>query len=86
MAKGTAVPLNRTERVLAFVLAAVTASTILAIVALLVARGAHVADLNAGGWPVVATLPLIGLPVALALAITLIVVMNIRRRRLDAGQ
>jgi hypothetical protein len=86
MAKSTAVPLNRTERVLAFVLAAVTGLTIVAIVALLVARAAHVADLGSGVWPVVAILPLVGLPAALVLAIVLIIVMNTRRRRLDAGQ
>jgi hypothetical protein len=85
MAKGTAVPLNRTERVLAFVLAAVTGLTVLAIVALLVARAAA-ADLGSGAWPVVAILPLIGLPVALVLAIALILLMSTRRRRLDAGQ
>jgi hypothetical protein len=85
MAKGTAVPLNRTERVLAFVLVAVTGLTVLAIVALLVAR-AGAADVGSGAWPVVAILPLIGLPAALVLAIALIVLMNTRRRRLDAGQ
>lgn len=86
MAKGTAVPLNRTERVLAFVLAAVTGLTVLAIVALLVARAAHIADLAGGVWPVVAILPLVGLPAALVLALVLIIVMNTRRRRLDAAQ
>lgn len=71
---------------LAFVLAAVTGLTLIAIVALLIARAVHVADLSAGIWPVVAVLPLVGLPIALILAIVLIVVMNTRRRRLDAGR
>ena len=84
MARGTAVPLNRIERILAFVLAAVAGLTVLSIVALLVGRAAHVTDLGVGIWPVVAVLPLIGLPIALVLAIVLIIVMNTRRRRLAA--
>jgi hypothetical protein len=85
VAQGTAVPLNRTERVLAFVLAGVGALTVAAIVALLVARAAGVSDLSGGLWPTVAVLPLIGLPVLLVLAIVLIVAMSTRRRRLAAG-
>lgn len=84
MARGTAVPLNRIERILAFVLASVAGLTVVSIVALLIGRAAHVTDLSAGVWPVVAVLPLIGLPIALVLAIVLIIVMNTRRRRLAA--
>jgi len=67
-------------------LGGVTAITVISIVALLVGRAAHVSDLSTGVWPVVAVLPLIGLPIALVLAIVLIAVMNTRRRRLDAGK
>lgn len=84
MARGTAVPLNRIERILAFVLGSVAGLTVISIVALLVGRAIHVRDFSAGVWPVVAVLPLLGLPVALVLAIVLIVVMNMRRRRLAA--
>ena len=84
MANDTPVPFNRIERILAFVLAAVAGLTVLSIVALLVGRAAHVTDLGVGIWPVVAVLPLIGLPIALVLAIVLIIVMNTRRRRLAA--
>ena len=84
MADNSAVRLNRTERILAFVLAAVAGLSIIAILAVLVGRLTH-AELGAGVWPVVAILPFIGLPVALVLAIVFIIVTGTRRRRLAAG-
>jgi ABC-type multidrug transport system permease subunit len=84
MARGTAVPLNRIERVLSFVLAAVTALTIAALIAIFIAAGTGV-DRGSGVWPVVFILPAIGLPIALVLAVVLIVVMGTRRRRIAAG-
>ena len=89
MANGTAVPLNRIERILAFVLGAVAALTVICIAAVLIGRAVGVTDLSAGVWPVIGLLPLLGLPVALVLAIVLIIAMGIRRRRLaadDAGE
>jgi hypothetical protein len=88
VARGTAVPLNRTERILAFILAAVAGLTVLDMVVLFIGRAAG-ADPASGVWPVILTLPLLGLPIALVLAIVLIVVMGTRRRRLaadDAGE
>jgi uncharacterized membrane protein len=84
VARGTAIPLNRIERILAFVLGAVAVLTVAAIVALLIGRAAGVTALSAGIWPVVGILPMIGLPIVLVVAIVLIVVMGIRRRRLAA--
>jgi uncharacterized membrane protein len=84
MARGTAVPLNRIERVLSFVLGAVTVLTIAALIAIFIAAGAGV-DRASGVWPVVFILPAIGLPIALVLAVVLIVVMGTRRRRIAAG-
>jgi hypothetical protein len=89
VANGTAVPLNRIERILAFVLASVAALTIICIAAVLIGRAVGVTDLSAGVWPVVGLLPLLGLPIALVLAIVLIIIMGVRRRRLaadDAGE
>jgi len=85
VAQGTAVPLNRTERILAFALAGIGALTIAAIIALLVARATGMNDLSGGIWPVVAILPLIGLPLMAVLAVALVVTMGTRRRRLAAG-
>jgi hypothetical protein len=88
VARGTAVPLNRIERILAFMLAAVVALTIASVVAIFIG-GAVGATETAGIWPVLRILPAIGLPIALVLAIALIIVMGVRRRRLaadDAGK
>jgi ABC-type polysaccharide/polyol phosphate export permease len=84
VAQGTAVPLNRIERILAFVLAAVAGLTIIALIAVFVAGAAGV-DRTSGIWPVVFLLPAIGLPIMLIVGIVLIVVMGTRRRRLAAG-
>ncbi len=88
MARGTAVPLNRIERILAFILASVAGLTIVSLVALFIGAAAHV-DRSSGIWQIVFFLPAIGLPIALVVAVVLIIVMGIRRRRLaadDAGE
>jgi hypothetical protein len=88
VARGTAVPLNRIERILAFMLGAVVALTIASVVAIFIG-GAVGAVETAGIWPVLRLLPAIGLPIALVFAIVLIIVMGVRRRRLaadDAGK
>ncbi len=84
MADNSAVRLNRTERILAFVLAAVAALSIIGILAVFIGRITG-ADLSSGVWPVIAVLPFIGLPIALVLAIVFIFVTGTRRRRLAAG-
>jgi hypothetical protein len=87
VARGTAVPLNRTERIAAFVLAAIAGLTVVALIVLLVGRatGAHI---DQGIWPVIAVLPGIGIPLTLVVLIVFIVLMVLRSRRLaadDAG-
>jgi len=84
VADNSAVRLNRTERILAFVLAAVAALSIIGILAVFIGRITG-ADLSSGVWPVIAVLPFIGLPIALVLAIVFIFVTGTRRRRLAAG-
>jgi uncharacterized BrkB/YihY/UPF0761 family membrane protein len=88
VARGTAVPLNRIERILAFMLGAVVVLTIASVVAIFIGGAAGAAE-TGGIWPVLRLLPAIGLPIALVLAIVLIIVMGVRRRRLaadDAGK
>ena len=84
MADNSAVRLNRTERILAFVLAAVAALSIIGILAVFIGRATGT-DLSTGVWPVIAIMPFIGLPIALVLAIVFIFVTGTRRRRLAAG-
>jgi membrane protein DedA with SNARE-associated domain len=83
VARGTAVPLNRTERILAFILAAIAGITVLDLVVLLIGRVAG-ADFTQGVWPVVAVLPGIGLPLLLIALVVFIVLMVLRSRRLAA--
>jgi uncharacterized membrane protein len=83
VARGTAVPLNRTERIAAFVVGAVGVVTVLDLIALLIGRGAG-ADVSQGVWPIVAVLPGIGLPLLLIALVVLIVLMVLRSRRLAA--
>jgi hypothetical protein len=86
VANDTAVPLNRIERVLAYMIGSSAGLSILAIVATLVANLAGVAT-REGAWLVVAAVPLVGLPLAFALIVVFLIVSVVRRRRLaqDAG-
>ncbi|HTE63957.1 MAG TPA: hypothetical protein VK631_26605 [Solirubrobacteraceae bacterium] len=86
MAENTPVPLNRIERVLAFMIASIAGLSILAIVAILVASFSKV-DTSEGPWLTIAVLPSIGLPIALVLIVVFAVLSVIRRRRIarDGG-
>lgn len=88
MARGTAVPLNRIERIAAFVLAAIAGLTVLDLIVLLIGRGSG-ADASQGVWPIIAVLPGIGIPLLLVALVFFIVLMVLRSRRLaadDAGR
>ncbi len=80
-------PLNRTERILAFAVASVAGISILSLVALFIGRAVNV-SFAGGAWPAVATLPGIGLPLTLIGLIIFIVITTVRRVRLarDAGE
>ena len=80
-------PLNRTERIIAFAVASVGGISIIAIVAVFVGRAAN-ADFTNGAWRAVAALPLIGLPITLIALIAFMIMTTVRRNRLarDAGE
>ena len=84
MADNTAVPLNRIERVLAFMIASVGGLSVLAIVSIIVATLVG-ADTSEGPWLLIAVLPTIGLPIAFVLIIVFAILAIVRRRRSDAG-
>jgi uncharacterized membrane protein YdjX (TVP38/TMEM64 family) len=86
VAENTRVPLNRIERVLAFVIGSLVGVSILAIVATFIGRAAHV-DFSGGAWPAAIVLPLIALPLVVILLIVFLVISVTRRSRLarDAG-
>jgi hypothetical protein len=87
VADNTRVPLNRTERIIAFAVASVGGISIIAIVAVFIGRAAN-ADFTNGAWPAVATLPLIGLPLTLVALLVFMIMTTVRRNRLarDAGE
>jgi len=82
VANDTAVPGNRIERVLAFMIGSVAGISILGIIAVFVGNMSG-ADLTSGVWPAVTTLPLVGLALAFVLIIVFTVV-RIQRLRRDA--
>jgi hypothetical protein len=86
VAENTRVPLNRIERILAFVIGSVLGVSVIAIVAIFIGRASSV-DFSAGVWPAAAVLPLIGLPLVVILLIVFLILSVTRRARLarDAG-
>lgn len=84
MAEDSRIGLNRIERVLASMIAAVAGLSILAILAIIVATVTGL-DTSEGPWLMIAVLPTIGLPIAFVLIIVFAVLALVRRRRLAAG-
>jgi uncharacterized membrane protein YdjX (TVP38/TMEM64 family) len=72
-----ATPVSRQERVIGYMFASILVLSIVAIIALFIGN----ASAKGGFWPVVQILPLIGLPLAILLLITLLVLTAIRRGR-----
>lgn len=81
MAENSPIIDNRAERVLAFMVAASIGMSILALLVVMIASLAGGVDLSVGVWPVIAVLPLVGLPIGIVFMITLFIVSAIRRGR-----
>lgn len=81
MAKDTAVPLNRIERILRNMIASAAGLSGVAIVAIIIASFARI-DTNAGLWLTVKVLPLIGLAIAAVLLLVFVILAVVRRSRL----
>ncbi|MFC6357049.1 multidrug ABC transporter ATPase [Luethyella okanaganae] len=83
MTSKTPDPGNRTERVLAYMVAGVVGLSIVAFIAIIAATasGMQQADFGQGLWPLVTVFPLIGLPVGFLLIIVLMILSGIRRGR-----
>jgi hypothetical protein len=88
VAENTRVPLNRTERIIAFAAASVAGLSIIALIALFIGRSTNVDFTQSGVWQVVAVLPGVGLPLTLIGLIAFIIATAVRRSRLarDAGE
>ncbi|MBM7505515.1 hypothetical protein ACFPER_00260 [Agromyces aurantiacus] len=75
---------HRAERILAYMVAATVALSILAFLAVMIGTlaGAGANDgFSQGAWPVILVLPLIGLPIGFVLLIVLLIVNGVRRTR-----
>jgi len=81
VAENTRAPLNRIERILAYVIGSILGVSVIAIVANFVGRASNV-DFSTGAWPAAAILPLIGLPLVVILLIVFLIVSVTRRSRL----
>lgn len=81
MPENAPVPLNRIERVLAAMIAAVVGVSVIAIVATLIASAAGAA-MTEGLWPAVAFTGYVGLPLAFVLIVVFLIVSTVRRTRL----
>ncbi len=81
MPENAPVPLNRIERVLAAMIAAVAGISIIAIASTMIASvsGAAMSD---GVWPAAVLVGYFGLPLAFLLIVAFIIVSSVRRRRI----
>jgi hypothetical protein len=79
---------NRVERILAYMVASAIGLSILAFLAIIIARAAGLKSADEGVWPAVFMLPLIGLPIGFILIVVLLVMTFVRRGReaKDAGK
>ncbi|MGN6272041.1 MAG: hypothetical protein ACTHMQ_03015 [Protaetiibacter sp.] len=79
MPENAPVPLNRIERVLAAMILAIIAISLLAIITTMLAAGSG-AEMSGGIWPSLMLIGYIGLPIAFLLILTFLIV-SVRRRR-----
>jgi hypothetical protein len=75
------VPLNRIERVLAAMIAAIVGVSVIAIVATMIAAGTGTA-MSGGIWPTLVLIGYVGLPLAFLVIVVFLVASTVRRRRL----
>jgi hypothetical protein len=78
-------PVRRIDRILVFMGLGLTALSIACFFAGLIARAVG-ADLTTGIWPVVGLLPLLALPVAFLLIVSVLVMSFVRRARANKGR
>ncbi|WP_424937398.1 MULTISPECIES: hypothetical protein [Bacteria] len=77
------VPVRAIDRFLAFAALGIAAASVLSFFAIIIgtAVGMRQSDFGGGLWPVIAAVPLWGLPIALAMIIALLVMSFVRRGR-----
>ena len=83
---GEDLPVRRVDRILAFMSLGLTVVSIVCFFVVIAARPAGVDDFSEGFWPVIVVLPMIGLPLAFVLMITVLVMSFVRRARANRGR
>jgi uncharacterized membrane protein len=86
VAQNSPVDTNRSQRVLAYMIASAIGLSLVAIFAVLIAGGASV-DLGEGLWPTIRLVPLVGFPIGFILIFALLITSLVRRGNAtkDAG-
>lgn len=76
-------PVRRIDRVLAFMALGIAVLSVLCFFAIMIstAAGMQHEDYATGVWPVVAVLPVVGLPIAFVLILVLLIMSFVRRGR-----
>lgn len=77
---GSDVPFRRIDRILTFMSLGVVVLSILCFFAIMIGSAAG-ADMTSGVWPAVAAIPLIALPIAFLLILTVLIMTFVRRAR-----
>jgi TRAP-type C4-dicarboxylate transport system permease small subunit len=77
------VPVRRIDRILAFMSLGIALLSIICFFAIIIgtATGMEQRDFGQGIWPLIAAIPLFGLPIAFVLIITLLIMSFVRRAR-----
>ncbi|KDA05947.1 multidrug ABC transporter ATPase [Microbacterium sp. CH12i] len=80
---GPEVPVRRVDRILAFTALTLAALSVICFFAIIIgsALGMDQSAFGTGAWPLVAAIPLWGLPLAFVMIITLLVMSFIRKGR-----
>lgn len=79
-------PVRRIDRILAFMSLGLIVVSVVCFFAVMIATPAGVADYSQGVWPLVVVLPMIALPVAFVLIVTVLVMSFVRRARANKGR
>ena len=77
------VPIRRIDRILAFMSLGIALLSIICFFAIIIGTGTGMeqSDFATGIWPMVAAIPLFGLPIAFLLIIALLIMSFVRRAR-----
>lgn len=78
---------RRIDRILAFGALGLAAASVLCFVAIIIgtAAGMQQEDYAVGAWPIIAAIPMWGLPLAFVMIITLLIISFIRKGRAAKG-